>query len=98
MKPPAVAERPSKLDPYKAKIDSILAGDQKAWHKQRHTAKRIWERLRDEEEGFDCSYSTVRRYVRRRKRELALAGEYDERIVNDTLDEAAAALSALVGA
>lgn len=70
-KPPRRERRDSKLDPYKAKIESILMEDRKVWHKQRHTAKRIWERI-SAEDGAEVSYSTVRRYVRERKKELAL--------------------------
>ena len=47
-------ERPAgrpKLDPYKGVIDQILEIDQGLPKKQRHTAKRIYERLRDEH-GF----------------------------------------------
>ena len=40
-------ERP-KLDPYKGIIDQILEDDRGAPKKQRHTAKRIYERLREE--------------------------------------------------
>ena len=40
-----------KLDPYKGVIDQILEHDQTVPKKQRHTAKRIYERLR-EEHGF----------------------------------------------
>ena len=68
-KPPVAKARPSKLDPYKPKIDRILAEDMHQWRKQRHTAKRIWERLRDED-GADVSQRTVSRYVRKRKQEL----------------------------
>ena len=44
-------------------IDAILAADRSAPAKQRHTAKRIWQRLRDEH-GFDGGSSTVKDYVR----------------------------------
>lgn len=37
--------RASKLDPYKATIDSWLAEDRKRRAKQRHTATRIFDRL-----------------------------------------------------
>lgn len=37
--------RPSKLDPYKATIDSWLVEDRKRRAKQRHTATRIFDRL-----------------------------------------------------
>ena len=56
-------ERPRpKLGPFLGVIDQILADDQSAPVKQRHSAKRIFERLRDEH-GFDGSESHVRRYV-----------------------------------
>ena len=46
-------ERPAskKLGPYIAWIDAILEGDSQVYKKQRHTAYRIFERLRDEQ-GF----------------------------------------------
>jgi transposase len=40
-----------KLDPFTAIIDDILEADRTVHRKQRHTAKRIFERLRDEH-GF----------------------------------------------
>ena len=40
--------RRPKLDPFIGVIDRILEEDCSAHHKQRHTAKRIFERLRDE--------------------------------------------------
>ena len=43
-------ERP-KLGPLVGAVDAILAADRSAPAKQRHTAKRIWQRLRDEH-GF----------------------------------------------
>ena len=55
-------ERP-RLGPLTGVIDAILVADRGAPAKQRHTAKRIWQRLRDEH-GFDGGYSTVKDYVR----------------------------------
>ena len=52
-----------KLDPYKGVIDQILEEDQGVPKKQRHTAKRIYERLRDEH-GFPGKYTIVKDYVR----------------------------------
>ncbi len=54
-------ERPAskKLGPYMAWIDNILEGDRSVHKKQRHTAQRIFERLRDEE-GFSGGYTIVR--------------------------------------
>ncbi len=61
-----------KLGRYRALIDSWLAADREAPRKQRHTAKRIWERL-VEEQGAEVSERQVRRYVRARRRELGEA-------------------------
>jgi transposase len=69
-KPPEKVMRASALDPYKPRIDRWLEADQQRWHKQRHTAKRILDRLCSEEAGFDCSYSTVQRYVKHSRRAL----------------------------
>lgn len=44
-------------------IDAILEADRAAPAKQRHTAKRIFERLRDEH-GFAGGYTVVKDYVR----------------------------------
>ncbi|AUQ74086.1 transposase [Phaeobacter piscinae] len=62
----APIKRP-KLDPYTGQIDQWLAEDKAQPRKQRHTAKRIFERLRDEC-GFDGGYTIVKDYVRGRKR------------------------------
>ena len=58
------------LAPHEATIDSWLEDDCRNWRKQRHTAVRVYVRLRDEE-GYEGSYSTVQRYVRRRREEMA---------------------------
>jgi transposase len=57
-------ERPisKKLGPYMSWIDQILESDRRVHAKQRHTARRIFERLRDEE-GFSGGYTIVREYV-----------------------------------
>ena len=75
--PPPKPEVPreSKLDPYKPLIDSWLSADQKAPRKQRHTAKRVFNRLKEEASDFDCSYRTVANYVAEKKKELRLAKE-----------------------
>lgn len=59
------------LGQYKEKIDQWLRGDQQVKKKQRHTSRRIWQRLKNEE-GFSGAESSVRRYVGQRKRELGL--------------------------
>ena len=50
------------LDQWKPVIDGWLADDLKAPKKQRHTARRVWQRLVDEQ-GASVSEGTVRRYV-----------------------------------
>lgn len=60
---PKASEHPSKLGPCKALIGEMLEEDRHCCHKQRHTAKRVFERLRAEH-GFGGSYSTVQRYMR----------------------------------
>lgn len=62
----------SKLDPFKPIIDKWLTEDKKAPRKQRHTAKRIHRRLKDEVEGYDCSYRLTAAYVAEKKAELRL--------------------------
>ncbi|MGL5173927.1 MAG: IS21 family transposase, partial [Olsenella sp.] len=70
-KPPIPGERarPS-TDPYADWIDSVLEADLGMPRKQRHTAKRIYHRLVRERE-YEGSYSSVCRYVARRRREMA---------------------------
>ncbi len=51
-----------------------LEADREAPGKQRHTARRVWERLRDEE-GVEVSERQVRRYVRPRRSALGELGE-----------------------
>ena len=53
-------------------IDEMLREDLAAPGKQRHTARRIFERLADEHD-VRVSYSTVTKYVRRRRAEIAAA-------------------------
>ena len=59
--------RRPKLEPFTGVIDAILEGDRKVPRKQRHTAKRIFERLRDEY-GFTGQYTIVKDYVREQGR------------------------------
>ncbi|MGH9791958.1 MAG: IS21 family transposase [Candidatus Acidiferrales bacterium] len=63
-----------RLGPVKGFIDRILADDRQAPCKQRHTAHRIWERLRREMPEQPIGEATVRRYVRKRKHEPGLGG------------------------
>src|SRR3954470_7999482 len=57
------------LGAYRAVIDAWLVADREAPRKQRHTAKRVWQRLCDEH-GAEVAETTVRDYVRGRRREL----------------------------
>jgi transposase len=66
-------EQPN-LGPVKEWIDRILAEDRQAPRKQRHTAHRIWERLRQERPEHPIGEATVRKYVRERKQEMGLIG------------------------
>ena len=51
-------------------IDAILEADRKAPRKQRHTAHRIYKRIRTELPDYQVAEVTVRSYVWERKREL----------------------------
>ena len=67
------SERESpKLERVREFIDEVLDEDKRAPRKQRHTARRIWSRVREEYPEHEIGESTVRRYVGRRKRELGL--------------------------
>jgi len=64
--------RRPKLDPFIGIIDQILETDTKVPKKQRHTSKRIFERLRDEH-GFAGGITIVKDYIfaaRQRQREM----------------------------
>ncbi len=68
--PPARKPAPPRpapaLDPWKPTIEQWLEQDKTAPRKQRHTARRVWQRL-VEEYGADVGESTVRRYVAERR-------------------------------
>jgi transposase len=69
----------SKLDPWKPKIDEWLAEDRRMRFKQRHTAKRVHERLEKEyPEAYRCSYPLVQRYLKEKKRERGAEPGYLE--------------------
>ena len=73
-RPPAPRGRSSVLDRYRPLIESWLDEDERNWRKQRHTAHRIWVRLRDEA-GAEVGESTVRSYVRRLRLERGTSCE-----------------------
>jgi transposase len=58
-KPP----RRPKIDPFRPIIQAILDADRSAPKKQRHTAHRLWQRLRAEH-GFTGGYTSVKDVVR----------------------------------
>ena len=58
----AAADAPE-VDPFTGIIDAILAADEARPKKQRHTAKRIFERVRDEH-GYAGGITIVKDYVR----------------------------------
>ena len=65
----APVSRPApKLGAYQELIESWLEADLQAPRKQRHTARRVWQRL-VEEHAADVAERTVREYVHRRRRE-----------------------------
>jgi len=66
---PVHRERPA-IGPVQEFIDGILEADRSAPRKQRHTAHRIYERIRSELPERQVAEVTVRVYVRQRKHEL----------------------------
>ena len=57
------------LDAVTERIDAMLREDLDAPRKQRHTSRRIWQRLRDEDDAA-VSYSYVCQYAGRRRAEI----------------------------
>ncbi|MGY5014683.1 hypothetical protein ACWCY6_42575 [Streptomyces sp. 900105755] len=62
--------RATRLDPFKSLVDDMLRADLNAPRKQRHTAKRIFDRLIDEHQADGISYGIVRAYVAVRRGEI----------------------------
>lgn len=73
--PRKVSEReaPVLTKPLQGVIDEWLRGDREAPRKQRHTGRRVFQRLQ-RGYGYRGAESTVRRYVGRRRREVGLSG------------------------
>lgn len=72
---PAVRKgRRSLIDAYSGTVDSWLSADRLMPRNQRHTARRVYARL-VEEEGFEGSYSSVQRYVKRWREEHRSDGD-----------------------
>jgi len=59
------------MQPWTAVVDGWLEADKLAPRKQRHTARRVWQRLVAEHQAV-VSETTVSRYVARRRIELGL--------------------------
>lgn len=68
----AMPPRRSVVDPYKPIIDAILRTDLDAPRKQRHTAKRVFDRLVAEHGMDNVSYGRIRDYIKRRKPEILI--------------------------
>lgn len=66
---PAKPRRGSTLDPHKPFIGSILEGDLHVWRKQRHSARRIYERPLDET-PYAGGCGTVKKRLRERKAQM----------------------------
>jgi len=64
--PDCKPERYPVLQDFIAVIDEWLENDRREPRKQRHTVTRIFHRLQDEH-GFQGSYSSVKKYVRKKK-------------------------------
>ncbi|GAA1393736.1 hypothetical protein GCM10009639_27160 [Kitasatospora putterlickiae] len=67
-----LAPRATRLDPFMPLIDQMLRADLDAPRKQRHTVKRIFDRLVDEHGADEVSYQMVRGYVAERRGEIRL--------------------------
>ena len=61
-----------RLEPAIPFIDAILENDLKAPRKQRHTAHRVYDRLRAEKPEIAVAEATVRAYVREKKLKIGL--------------------------
>lgn len=68
-RPGARTGRPSLLDGLEGDIEEMLESDRHCYHKQRHTARRVYDRL-VAEKGYAGSYSTVQRKVREMRRAM----------------------------
>ena len=80
-RPPGYRRKKSrgrKIDPYVGWIEEVLKADRNVPRKQRHTAKRIYERL-GREKGYEGGYTAVKEVVARlraRRREVFVPLEH----------------------
>ena len=65
-RPPAVGRAPESplLEPFEELVDSWLLEDRRCWFKQRHTAKRVYDRLVSER-GFDVADVAILNWTHR---------------------------------
>lgn len=63
-------KRPKKMDMYEPVIKEWLLEDKTRHYKQRHTAKRVYDRLNEMYDDFEVCYSTVAAAFRRIKSEV----------------------------
>ncbi len=69
-------KRAGKLDPFKPLIDQWLEDDLEAKPKQRHTAQRVYNRLKEiYGDEFNVSDRGVRKYVAKRRREMSITDQ-----------------------
>ena len=68
-------ERYPVLGGYIQWVDQWMEEDKRAPRKQRHTVRRMYDRL-VEEHGYPGSYSSVKKYVRKKRRKEAVQGGY----------------------
>lgn len=73
-KPASRPARVSGIDAYAQVVDAWLGADLRMPRKQRHTARRVYDRL-VAEHGFEGSYSMVQRYVKRWREERRDEGD-----------------------
>ncbi|MFF5030102.1 hypothetical protein ACFY2J_38650 [Streptomyces collinus] len=64
--------RKTRLDAFKPVIDQMLRADLDAPRKQRHTVKRIFDRLVDEHGAVEVTYPMVRAYVADRRPQIRI--------------------------
>ncbi|WP_245690234.1 IS21 family transposase, partial [Sporolituus thermophilus] len=67
---PRIRQKPV-MEPFQEVVDTWLAEDRQLPRKQRHTAARIYQRLKNEY-GFTGSDRTVRAYVQKRREQMAV--------------------------
>lgn len=75
LEPRIKQKRQGKLAPYEDVVRDWLKKDLDAPHKQRHTAKRVYDRLKEKYPQFDASDRSVRTLVAKLKEELNLQKE-----------------------